>query len=165
MATRLADRLRAARHRQFVGRENERALFRSALESSDLPFCVLHLFGPGGVGKTTLLKEFAYLAEQAGVTSLYIEARNVEAAPGAFVAAVQLAMGLSMTDSPLDVLASRPNHHTILVDTYETLAPLDAWLREVFLPEMPDNVLVVLAGRTPPSAAWRTDPGWQNLVR
>src|ERR1041384_1094793 len=151
MATRLADRLRVARHRQFVGRENERALFKSALQAPDLPFSVLHVFGPGGVGKTTLLKEFEYLAEQEGVTPLYIDARNVEAAPGPFVAALQLALGLTVPESPLDVLAARPNRQVILVDTYETLAPPGASRAGILLPAVPGHVRVVLA--TIPRAA------------
>ncbi|MDQ3931134.1 MAG: ATP-binding protein, partial [Chloroflexota bacterium] len=57
MTSRLADRLVAARRRRFVGRENERELFRSALAAPELPFVLLHVYGPGGVGKTTLLKE------------------------------------------------------------------------------------------------------------
>src|SRR5436305_639019 len=43
MTTRLADRLNAARHNQFVGRDNERAQFRSALEAPELPFSLLYL--------------------------------------------------------------------------------------------------------------------------
>src|SRR5437867_12220557 len=117
MSMRLGDRLSAARHRQFVGREGERALFRSALESPELPFSILHVYGPGGVGKTTLLKEFAYIAEQAAIPSVYVDARNIEAAPEAFVAALQQAMGITPPNSPLDVLASRDNRNVILVDT------------------------------------------------
>src|SRR5438067_11977374 len=83
MSMRLGERLSAARHRQFVGRDSERAAFRSALEASELPFSILHVFGPGGVGKTTLLKEFAYIAEQAGIPSIYIDGRNIEPAPEA----------------------------------------------------------------------------------
>jgi hypothetical protein len=51
------------------------------------------------------------------------------------------------------------------VDTYETLAPLNAWIREVFLPQLPGNLLLVLAGRNAPEPSWRVDPGWQRLVR
>ena len=36
----------------------------------------------------------------------------------------------------------------------------EGWLRERFLPRLPDDVLVVLAGRTPPDVEWRVDPGW-----
>jgi hypothetical protein len=39
----------------------------------------------------------------------------------------------------------------LLVDTYETLAPLDGWLRETLLPELPGGHLIVLAGRDPPA--------------
>jgi hypothetical protein len=55
--------------------------------------------------------------------------------------------------------------HAILLDTYETLAPLDDWIRETFLPQLTENVLIVIAGRHTPVAAWRSDPGWQSLVR
>ncbi|MGH2544841.1 MAG: ATP-binding protein, partial [Ardenticatenaceae bacterium] len=33
-----------------------------------------------------------------------------------------------------------------------------------FLPQLPENVFVVLAGRNPPALAWRIDPGWQPLI-
>ena len=55
MAGSLAERLRVARGKLFVGRETERALFCEAIESPQLPFCVLYIYGLGGVGKTTLL--------------------------------------------------------------------------------------------------------------
>jgi len=40
-------------------------------------------------------------------------------------------MGLNATDSPLQVLAAWVA--MLFFDTYETLATLDEWLREVFL--------------------------------
>ena len=55
--------------------------------------------------------------------------------------------------------------HVILIDTYEMLAPLDPWLREVFLLQLPEDVLVVIAGQNPPSPAWSADSGWQSLIR
>src|SRR5437762_14001773 len=133
MTTRLADRLNAARHSRFVGREIERALFRSGLEASELPFSVLYLFGPGGVGKTTLLKEFAFICEQLHIPSAYVDARDVEPTPVAFIAALQEALGVDPPTSPLDALAARTGRHAIFIDTFEVLTPCDAWLREVFL--------------------------------
>jgi hypothetical protein len=165
MASRLGERLRAARRRWFVGREAERDLFRAALRAEDLPFCVLYIYGPGGVGKTTLLAELARIAEETGAAAHSLDARNVEAMPDAFVAALRAALGLEPAQHPLDALAGRPGRHVLLVDTYETLAPLDAWLRDVFLPQLPENVLIVLAGRRPLGAGWRADPGWQTVLR
>ncbi|MGH2523278.1 MAG: hypothetical protein ACRDH2_12305 [Anaerolineales bacterium] len=165
MSVRLADRLSAARRTRFVGRAGELALFRSALAADELPFQILYVFGPGGVGKTTLLNAFADLCAQAGVLLARIDARNVEPSPETFTGVLRLAMGLTQEDPPLALLASRSQGAVILIDTYEALAPLDNWLRDVFLPQLPENTLVVLAGRNPPSPAWHADPGWQTLIR
>jgi hypothetical protein len=153
------------RRRRFVGRDAERALFRSAIVAAELPFHVLHVFGPGGVGKTALLREFIALGAEAQIPSYYVDARDVEAVPDSFISALHLAMGVATAESPLAVLAARPGRSVILVDTYETLAPLDSWFRESFLPEVPADTLVVFAGRQAPAPAWRADPGWQALVR
>jgi hypothetical protein len=168
MSLRLGDRLNGARHSRFVGRTEERTLFASALASlatAKSPFQVLYVFGPGGVGKTALLTEFAHMAEQAHVPATYINGRDVEPSPECFIDTLQGAMNLAPPVSPLQALASRPGPSVILIDTYETLMPLDGWLRTAFLPELPQTVLVVLAGSDPPSLGWRTDPGWQALIR
>lgn len=165
MAQRLADRLLAARRKRFVGRENERELFRSALASPELPFFVLHIYGPGGVGKSTLLKEFTGICDEMNVHCVYMDARNIEAAPEAFVGSLQMALGIAPPQLPLEVLAEDEHRHVIIIDTYELLAPLDTWLREVFLPQLPADTLIVVADRRPPQPSWYTDPGWQDIIR
>lgn len=62
-------------------------------------------------------------------------------------------MGLNSQDSLLQVLAAEPSLHVILLDTYETLALLDKWLCEKFLPQLPENTLIVIAGRHAPTSA------------
>jgi hypothetical protein len=154
-APRLADRLTAARRGRFVGRIAELEMFRTALLAEEPPFAVLHVFGPGGVGKTTLLREFARLAVDYGRPVVQVDGRNVDPSPpGLLMALRQAANG---SDWPPDGVW--------LIDTYETLAPLDAWLRETLLPQLPASSLVVLAGRNPPVSAWRTDLDWSDLTR
>jgi hypothetical protein len=161
MAARLADRLNAMRQRQFVGRSDELALFQSALEAPELPFYVLHVVGPGGVGKTTLLGEFALLCEARDVPALRLDARAVDPTPEALAGVVQRRMP-GLLDSPA---ADSPRLQVLMIDTYELLAPLDGWLRDSFLPQLPANTLVVLAGREPPALPWRADSGWRHLLR
>jgi DNA-directed RNA polymerase specialized sigma24 family protein len=165
MSSRLADRLSLARHRRFAGRAIEKALFESALTAAELPFYLLYIFGPGGVGKTTLLGEFAYLCDQAKIPAVLLDARNIDPSPESFITALQLALELTPPESPLQALAARSQRLVILIDTYEKFGPLDSWLREVFLPQLPQDILVVIAGQLPPSPAWAADPGWQSLVR
>jgi hypothetical protein len=140
----LADRLREARRRRFVGRAAELELFETALETSS--FAVLFVHGPGGVGKTALLRALQEVAERAGVPAAYVDLRSIAPSPRAFVEAAGRA-------------------RVLLLDTYESAGALDGWLRERFLPGLPSEAIVVMAGREPPAAAWREDPGWCELLR
>jgi hypothetical protein len=146
----LAARLAAAREQGFVGRAVELDLLRDALAAGAPPFAVLHLHGPGGVGKTALMQRFAREARAAGREAIVVDGHAVEASAEAFTAAVGPAVG---------------DRAVLLIDTYEALTPLDAWLRERFLPALPAGALVVIAGRQPPLAAWREDAGWHELLR
>ena len=165
MSPSLADRLTQARHKRFVGRDGELAVFEAALRAEILPFYILHIFGPGGVGKTTLLQEFAILSERHGARPIYLDARHIDLSPDAFVKSLGALLGQRNGDSIPDLLDASPQRTVILIDTYEALTPLDSWLRTTFLPQLPDTVLTVLAGRNSPDAAWQGDSGWQDLVR
>ena len=165
MSPSLADRLVEARHTRFVGRNGELSVFESALQAEILPFYILHIFGPGGVGKTTLLQEFALLSERYGARPIYLDARHIDLSPDAFVKSLGTLLGQHNGTSIPDLLDASPQRTVILIDTYEVLTPLDGWLRTNFLPQLPDTVLTVLAGRYAPDAAWQGDSGWQDLVR
>jgi hypothetical protein len=143
----------------------ELALFQRALTAQELPFQIVFVYGPGGVGKTSLLNEFAHLCDEARVRVFYLDARTIEPTPEALIGALRGWLELGPDDSPLAVLGREPQRHVLLVDTAELLLPLDNWLRETFLPQLSENALIVLAGREPPSAAWSADAGWQTLVR
>lgn len=165
MSPLLADRLSAARRHQFVGRDEERALFTAVLRSVELPFLVLYICGPGGIGKTSLLQRFRELCVETGVAAFYLDARHVGPMPEALLAELRRAMDLRPEASPAEELGRNGARSAILIDTYETLTPLDTWLRDSFLPQLPETVLVVLASRDYPAAAWLSDPGWQTLMR
>ncbi len=172
MVKRLADRLEAARHELFVGRLVEKTLFAGALQGVS-SLCVLHIHGPGGVGKTTLLHQCSALAESVGATVVTLDARNIEVTPEAFTATLVVALGITLApgegslEAELEALESHiaalPGRCVIFVDTYELLTPLDNWLRETLLPTLPDSVLFVPAGRQMPSPAWSGDGGWTDL--
>lgn len=161
---RLADRLLASQRKHFVGRNAERELFLTALHSQELPFAVLYLHGPGGIGKTTLLSEYAREALAAGVPVVRLDGRDIQPSPASFLQAFWRALGTEETDTPLAALAHHPRS-VVLIDTYEALSALDPWLRDTFLPQLPEQTLVVIAGRKPADPAWRHDPGWLDLVR
>ncbi|GAA4462413.1 hypothetical protein [Phytohabitans houttuyneae] len=132
-----------------MGRLQEQEEFRKALHERPPSSTVLFVHGPGGVGKTALLAVFAELAAEAGRPVVRVDGRTVRAVSHGISGAVGNA-------SPGLVL---------LLDTYELLEPVDEWLRETYLPALPADALVVVAGRNPPSPGWVADPGWRSLLR
>ena len=52
----IAERLIETADRAFVGRRRELALLRHALEAEEPPFLVAFVHGPGGVGKSRLVR-------------------------------------------------------------------------------------------------------------
>ncbi|MBW4556610.1 MAG: ATP-binding protein [Trichormus sp. ATA11-4-KO1] len=162
--TSLLERLSAERNRRFVGRGRELELFQKAIASPELPFHILQVFGLGGVGKTTLMQQFLRVSENLKIPTFYVEARNIEATSESFISTLHSLMELKESDSLLDVLADRQKRNVIFIDTYEAIAQIDEWLREVFLPCLSVNTLIVIAGRNPPSSPWSSDAGWQALM-
>jgi hypothetical protein len=146
---RIADRLSATRRQGFVGREAELELFRAALLADEPPFVVLHIYGPGGVGKTTLLHEYARVAAEHDRFVIHLDGWHLEPNPPAFTTAVQQATGAPI-GAP--IFTNWPPNSVLLIDTYETLTTLDTWLRATFLPQMPGDTLIVIAGRQTPLA-------------
>lgn len=163
----LSDFLGAERHRQFVGRERELGVLSEALEAERLPFHILYVHGPGGVGKTTLMREFQHRSEEAGARVLYLDARDIEPTPAAFMEALRHAAERNgeAAGEQKEPFLSSSERQVLLVDTFEALAQMDRWIRERFLPRLPAETLLVLSGRQARSPGWKADPGLKALVR
>lgn len=142
----LGRRLRAARETAFVGREEELAIFNAALRGGDRS--VLYVHGPGGIGKSALLRRFAHAAAVAGRPVSLVDGRVLEPSPAA--------SGSGLVPGDADAV--------LLVDDVERVQGVEGWLRERFLPRLPVGVLVVIAGRNPPDPRWRADPGWAEAL-
>jgi hypothetical protein len=160
---RVADRRAAARGTRFVARQSELDLLKSALAAERPAVTVLHVHGPGGVGKTMLLREFARLASNANRTVVALDGRNIPPSRRALLRALDDALGVVNTNA--EARPRVPDRSLLLIDTYEALSPLDGWLRDTLLPELPAGIIVVLAGRAAPPLPWRTDVAWATLTR
>ncbi|MCX4904374.1 ATP-binding protein [Streptomyces sp. NBC_00878] len=143
--------MQAARDRVFVGRAGELDVFRSALSGDALDLAVLYLHGPGGIGKSMLMRRFAAEARAAGRDVLEVDGRMTEPTPEAFAEEA----GAVLTGE----------RAVLLIDTFERCQGLEGWLRDRFLTDLPAGALVVIAGRLAPDAEWTSDPGWASVMR
>lgn len=155
----LADRIAAARAAFFVGRQAEQARLRGFL-ASGASEVLWFLVGPGGGGKSALLRRMAALAADLGWAPVLVDACQISPNPPAARHAVARAAG---SDS-LETFCKAHERPLLLIDSFEYWQVLEPWLREEFLPDLPGNLKVVLAGRTEPSLEWRTDEGWRPLM-
>jgi hypothetical protein len=153
MARTMADRLSEARRQSFVGRTDQLALFEALLQATDQP-ALVYVHGPGGIGKTTLLRHFAARCEELGQYCLQIDARDIPPTIDALAFRLSKVLGESAP-------AARA---VVLLDGYELLTDLDGPFREQLAPQLPVDAILVIASHHPPSAGWRTDPGWAPLL-
>ncbi|HEX8463318.1 MAG TPA: AAA family ATPase [Abditibacterium sp.] len=174
MNSALSDRLQQARQRLFVGRAAEIESWRAAMESEAWPVPIWHLSGLGGIGKTSLLRQWKQLALAQGVAVASLDARDFPATPDAFCEALRealseaLSVSIAASATPAalcQVLSEVKQRVAVQIDTAELLLGLDHWLRNTLLPLLPPNIAVVMAGRDALPLPWRSDPGWQELVR
>lgn len=147
MAT-LADRLAARDAERFVGREKELAFFERLLVD-DPPANVVLVHGPGGIGKSTLLREVSRRARARGWRPRLVEGRELAPAPGELERFLD---GVTAEEHPL-----------VVFDTYERMTAVGGWLRRRLLPELPSGSLVVLSGRRKPEPEW-FQGGWERVV-
>ena len=91
---------------------------------------VLHVHGPGGVGKSTLLRRIAWDAESAGRAVTWTDGRDP------------------------DIPEVGPSG-VLLLDEVDAVPPDGL---AALLGRLPAAAVAVLAGREPPPAVWRTDP-------
>ena len=163
--SRIRDRLRSQETDGVVGRDAEIEALSDILRQ-DGPLAV-QLHGISGIGKTSLVRQFARTARAQGSTVIELDGRDVEPTETGFLSALQGAIGGDCHDvaSATDRIQTLGGRVVLVIDTYEVLRLLDTWLRRVFVPALPDNARLVLSGRAPPVAGWLTDPGWHGVFR
>ena len=101
-----------------------------------------------------------------GGTALAIDCGSIEPIERGLLTELGRMLGCAaQTDAVAAALAESGSPVLLALDGYEAFRLLDGWLRQGFLPSMPDRVLVLLASYLPPSAGWAEAPAWQGLFR
>ena len=137
-------RLRTERARTFVGREDALEAGLALLEHPTRR--LLHVHGPAGMGKSTVGRALAARARESGHAVRLVDALDARGS---------LASLSDALAGPWDLL---------ILDSLGALGALESWLRESFLPSLPDHARVVTLGRRPLSPPWVNDRAGRALA-
>ncbi|CAL9650640.1 hypothetical protein SUDANB145_06594 [Streptomyces sp. enrichment culture] len=151
---RLSTRLSAARERAFIGRSHELARFRAVLTADPAAPSVLYVHGPGGVGKSALLRRYADEALASGRRVTRVDGRRIDPSP----------TGFALEAGPVGTPAETDRPAVLLADAFEHCQGLEDWLRETYLPDLPAGSAVVVASRLAPAPHWVHDAAWQGIL-
>ena len=148
----------------FVGRGAELGLLETLFAKAG-PL-VIHIHGLGGVGKSTLLDAFVRRGgRRRSVRMFRVDCRTVEPTERGVVHAIGALLGIKVRTlvGLTDRLGALRMRVVLIFDNYEVFRLTDAWIRQMFVPALPHNTRLVLAGREPPVSAWSTAPEWAGL--
>ncbi|MQA76126.1 MAG: AAA family ATPase [Solirubrobacterales bacterium] len=146
--TSLGARLARTDAQRFAGRERELARLEHVLSSAS-PASVALVHGPGGIGKSALLREATRRAARLGFSVHWIDGRELPPVPDALEDAVSPARS-----------SERP---IVVLDSYERVEALGPYLRGAVLPSLPDRAVVLIAARKQPDERW-SEGGRDGLV-
>ncbi len=163
MGARLQAVLESRAAEGFVGRRAELGVLETLLAAAG-PL-VIHMHGLGGMGKSTLLDAFVRRARRRSVRVVRVDCRTAEPTERGVVHALGALLGTKVrtVGGLTDRLGAARTRVVVILDNYEVFRLADAWIRQRFVPALPDNTRLVLAGREPPVSAWSTAPEWAGL--
>jgi tRNA A-37 threonylcarbamoyl transferase component Bud32 len=147
----------------FVGRTIEMASLLQCLDD-ECPL-VVQIYGIGGVGKSALVQAFSAQAQEKGANVIVLDSPLMEPTERGFLHELGSAIGIDdpSVDKVVGWIENLDSIVFLVIETYELFRLMDTWLRQVFVPSLPENARVILVGREPPSPGWLTAPEWQGL--
>ena len=135
--------------RAFVGREAELSSLEDFACSGAEAVAFVH--GIAGIGKSALVATLAARLADAEVDVLTLDCRTIEPTPRGLESAAGDCFGSHAG-------ADRGRPRLLILDHYEVFRLMDTWLRQVFIPGLPEGTSAMLAGREPPVAGWFSLP-------
>ena len=173
--TTISKRLGERSEKTFVGRKQETQTILDAFSQPVMPFWVCFIYGSGGIGKTSILKNLSRKIPEEEIF-IYFDCRESEPTPDGFIQSLAKILLTSINTRPDDskqytlhdvtnILSNCGTRILLCIDQFESFLVNEAWMRQTFFPSLPDTVLSVIASRLPPKAAWYTNSDWANAFQ
>lgn len=165
------------RELQFiVGRSSEAGTFTRVLHESCEDACmILHVYGTGGIGKSTYLRLCRQLAKQEDALFVLIDSSDFIHTEQGLVEAIFKQLPVVSTtggtvSNHLDGLMDHIHFLTaerrlvLSFDTFEEMPEIESWIRDIFFPRLSKRTLLLFAGRHPLKGRWMISPALRERI-
>ncbi|MEW9053667.1 MAG: ATP-binding protein [Neobacillus sp.] len=159
----------------FVGREQELSILEEIILHKP-EWYLIHITGPTGIGKTSLLKRFqtihpniamiyfsgvgGYETKEAFLADLWEEIQNhTKKVPEGFILNEKNAANL------LNNLVKENGKIVFLFDSFELWCPIHKWIREKWIPLLSMKIRIITSSRFQLPSDWQRLPGWHGLIK
>ncbi len=163
------------KHR-LVGRSAQLEMLRDQYVRRKTDWKMIYFYGPGGIGKSSLLRKFTCTLDPA--RAFYFDGHDSFLQPSQFLSQLKAMMTMKghlqneenrFQEDDAARLAERLNQAAedapilLLFDTFEKWTLIEHWLRRTWIPLLSGRVNVGAAGRFPLSGEWMKSP-WSHIV-
>lgn len=165
----------AEENRLFTGRHHELQLLRDAFHEDIHEWIIIHLYGPNGIGKSSLLRKFS--RELSNDQIVYMQPDDYFRDPAHFLETLvesmisnhhQGELKPAKLDDVIQMMNRRAsNEHRLLLifDSFKYWERIQNWLFESFLPRLPLHVRLFTACSLPLYNVNNSYLDWGSLVR
>ena len=154
----IGDYLRARAESGFVARQSELTRLAGAFASATAAPSIVWVHGPGGVGKTALVRIATYRMADAGARIAWVPGEYLTPSPEGFLGAIREVV------PDIATLGRRPIPDVVVVDAFERIDALEHWLFDKAIPSFGPNLVVIVSSRTRLDARLRTSLGVADLL-
>ena len=128
---------------------------------------VVHIHGVSGIGKSSLIRAFTEVERNRKRTVHLLDGRDFEPTERGFLHELARSMRIERPTRPKvsRTFSAMAKPVVIILDSYELLGLLDAWLRQSFMVGLKENVRLILVSRFSPAPQWSEAPEWRSKFR
>ncbi|MDT3426205.1 DNA-binding CsgD family transcriptional regulator [Paenibacillus forsythiae] len=160
----------------IVGRSAEAAAFTRMLQENCEHACmILHVYGTGGIGKSTYLRLCRRWAKQQDAIFVLIDSSDfIHTEQGLVEAVFKQLPPVPATGQPascnlnglMDSLHFLTLERRLVLsfDTFEEMPEMESWLRDILFPRLPKRTLLLFSGRYPLKGRWIVSPALRERI-
>ncbi|MRG84752.1 LuxR family transcriptional regulator [Salinibacillus xinjiangensis] len=153
----------------FVGRDDELHQLGELFALEPFPYRLIQLHGIAGVGKTLLIHKLQERLQLGSGEFFTIDCRKTSRIANLSSRSVLDVVKKLYRDDKvnqfIDFITKSDRKRILVIDHVDEHHEAEEWIRESVAHEVPEQVMIMVAGQTPLRGPWLNSPAWQQVTK